>query len=176
MIKKIVILTLIFVPFLCQAQVETIIQNDKNIKSLSDELNIPKEKLYFIAEESKRPDNYEGEESFSSLINFIKGSKSIGCDKLDPNYEKLNCDLTEISKKQINESFKGYNSFEGMIFKNVKTKKVFSFPDDKIIATLIYSSQLKGFVDYSNQIKSLDKLESAGVLTYFVIVQEYTEK
>lgn len=174
--NKIYILFVLFgLSYICPAQAPKVYENSTQEKAIIEELKLTKDKFFFIAEESKRPGGYKGDESLNSILVFVTKYNSANCKELEKsNNSSLSCDLVSVSKEQINNSFKGYNLFEGMIFKNIETKAEFSFLEDQVTAVLIFSNQLKDFIDYKKQIQGLETLQASGVIdNFFVIIQNY---
>lgn len=171
------LLVLFSFSLVCKAQAPKIYENSTEEKAIIEELKLTEDKFYFIAEESKRPDDYKGDEdeTLSSILFFVTKNNSVGCKELEENNDSsLSCDLIIVSKEQINKSFRGYNLFQGMIFKNIETKAEFTFLENQVTAVLIYSNQFKDFLDYEKQIQGLEKLQASGVIdNFFVIIQNY---
>mgnify|MGYP001085549515 CR=1 FL=1 len=172
--KKIYILFVLFsFSLVCNAQAPKIHENSVEEKAIIEELKLIEDKFYFIAEESKRLDDYKGDEdeALNSILFFITKNNSVGCKELEKsNNSSLSCDLDKITKDKISKSFRGYNLFEGMIFKNIKTKQEFSFLEDQVTAVLIYSNQFKDFIDYEKQIQGLETLQASEVIDNFFVI------
>lgn len=136
---------------------------EKYLETVSENVGIPEKTLFYVSSESSK--NFL-DHLRPSIIAFVKGNQSTSIDRItgeDKNGNPVpvnSCDLTEtdIDKSYIEKFLNTDKSYKGIVLKNIKSKKKFSFPKDQIVAVVLYSKKLNYQIDpYVSYLKKLKK-------------------
>jgi len=120
----------------------------------SKELNVDKDKIYYLAEGTGSVGDKYLKNGFS-LLTFINGDKSANFTII-----QNTCGISDITKKVVLENLSSPNQFENLIYKNLITKDIFEDDGQEIIAVLFYKKDFAPMLgDYVKKLKQLEKKE-----------------
>lgn len=123
-------------------------------EKVSDELNINKDKIYYLAEGTGSLGDEYLKNGFS-LLTFINGDKSANFTII-----QNTCGISDITKKIVLEYLSSPNQFENLIYKNLITKDILEDDGQEIIAVLFYRKDFAPILgDYVKKLKQLEKKE-----------------
>lgn len=144
------------------------------IEKESKALNVPEESFFYVSNLST--ENFTANMQ-PALISFIKGSLSTSIDEVEGHDEQngivnLNssCSVQHLSKEHIIKHLNNKKNYEGLIIKNIKSQKAFTFDENNIVALVLYSSQLRPFMDQF--LAPLKKLEKEEGIPYLILTMD----
>lgn len=144
------------------------------IEKESKALNVPEESFFYVSNLST--ENFTANMQ-PALISFIKGSLSTSIDEVEGHDEQngvvnLNssCSVQQLTKEHIVEHLNNNKTYEGLIIKNIKNQKAFTFEENQIVAVVLYSSQLRPFMDQF--LAPLKRLKEEEDIPYLILTMD----
>jgi hypothetical protein len=147
------------------------------IEKESKALNVTEESFFYVSNQST--------ENFTvnmqpALIAFVKGNLSTSIDEVEGHDDQngvvnLNssCSVQQLTKEHIIKHLNNKKSYEGLVVKNIKNQKTFTFDENQIVAVVLYSLQLRPFMDQF--LTPLKKLKEEENIPYIILTMDLEE-
>ncbi len=172
-ISKILIIIL-----LCQITALNAQSNYLNyIEKESKALNVPEESFFYVTNLSA--ENFTANMQ-PALIAFVNGNLSTSIDEVEGHDEQngvvnlnTSCSVQQLTKEHIIKHLNNKKSYEGLLVKNIKNQKTFTFDENQIVAVVLYSSQLRPFMDQF--LTPLKKLKEEENIPYIILTMDLEE-